>query len=271
MEVKVILEKQDLTYLKWSHVRNSSGTVGSFLKSESTLQGKKIYYKLSNFVKDDGIVGHECVNEIIVDRLLTVLGVEHLSYTLINAEIEIDDKNYSTYLCSSEDFKERGESKIALDTYYNENKERVNARDEYDFCKHLGLSDYIDTMIAVDYIIGNRDRHGANIELLRNSRKKTLRFAPLFDHGISLLSFCKSEKEIANFDVMEDKPSNNFIGGRSCLDNLNLLNGRKVFSGKITPNDKEYIFSNLNGIISELHIERIWEMIYERYKFYESL
>ena len=36
---KVITEKQDLTYLKWSHARNSSGTAGTFLKSQSTLGG----------------------------------------------------------------------------------------------------------------------------------------------------------------------------------------------------------------------------------------
>ena len=271
MESKLVLEKQDLSYLRWSHVRSSSGTVGSFLKTESNLHGKKIYYKLSNFVRDEGIVGHECINEIIVDRLLTVLGVEHLSYTLINAQIEIDGKSYCTYLCSSEDFKERGESKIAIDTYYQENRERMNALDEYDFCNRLGLSDYIDTMIAVDYIIGNRNRHGANIELLRNSRKHTLRIAPLFDHGISLLSFCRNEKEIDAFDVMEDRPSNNFVGGRSCYDNLKLLNGRKVFTSSLTQGDREFIFADLNGIISELHIERIWEMIYERYKVYESI
>ena len=30
-------------------------------------------------------------------------------------------------------------------------------------------------MLAVDYIILNRDRHGANIEVLRNPKKKTIR------------------------------------------------------------------------------------------------
>ena len=39
IETKVILEKQDLTYLKWSHIRSSSGTAGSFLKSESIIDG----------------------------------------------------------------------------------------------------------------------------------------------------------------------------------------------------------------------------------------
>ena len=96
MHTKIINETQDLTYLKWSHIRSSSGTAGTFLKSESTLNGIKKYYKLSNFDPVKGVIGHECVNEIIVARLLTILGVEHLSYELINADIEIENKIYNT-------------------------------------------------------------------------------------------------------------------------------------------------------------------------------
>lgn len=53
------------------------------------------------------MIGHECINEIIVDRLLTLLGVEHLSYELIHADIEVEGKIYNTFLCASEDFKKR--------------------------------------------------------------------------------------------------------------------------------------------------------------------
>ena len=105
MDQKVITEKQDLRYLNWSKARSSSGTAGTFLKSEEVLGGKKTYYKLSNFDSVNGIIGHECVNEIIVDRLLTILGVEHLEYQLLHAEIEIENKVYDTWLCKSEDFK----------------------------------------------------------------------------------------------------------------------------------------------------------------------
>ena len=48
---------------------------------------------------------HECVNEIFVDRLLTLLGVEHLNYELINADIEIEGNIYNTYLCASDEWK----------------------------------------------------------------------------------------------------------------------------------------------------------------------
>ena len=80
----IIHEKQDLTYLSWSKIRSSSGTAGSFLKATSELGGKKTYYKLSNYDSQKGVVGHECVNEIIADRLLTILGIEHLHYQLIH-------------------------------------------------------------------------------------------------------------------------------------------------------------------------------------------
>lgn len=71
MKNSVIKSRQDLTYLKWSNIRSSSGTAGTFLKSESILNGMKKYYKLSNFDVIKGVIGHECINEIIVDRLLT--------------------------------------------------------------------------------------------------------------------------------------------------------------------------------------------------------
>ena len=160
MQTRVNREKQDLTYLNWSHIRSSSGTAGTFLKSESSLYDKKIYYKLSNFDPVNGIVGHECVNEIIVDRLLTILGVEHLHYELIYADIEIEGRIYTTYVCASEDFKERGESKVALDDYYRTNA--IKGESHYDFCVWNGCKYYIEQIIAVEYLILNRDRLGAN-------------------------------------------------------------------------------------------------------------
>ena len=87
-------EKQDLTYLSWSVYRNSSGTAGSFLKAYSELGGTKTYYKLSNFDKARGVIGHECVNELIVDRLLTILGIPHLSYQLIHADVSVDGRTH---------------------------------------------------------------------------------------------------------------------------------------------------------------------------------
>ena len=266
---KVITDKQDLTYLKWSHARASSGTAGTFLKSEEIVNGKKLYYKLSLFDAEKGIIGHECVNEIIVDRLLALLGVEHLAYRLIHADVEINNKIYDTWICASEDFKQKGESKTALDNYYQMNA--LPGTSIYDFCKANGWQSYIDVMLAVDYLILNRDRHGANIEILRNARQKTIRPAPLFDHGVSLLFNCHTDKEIDDFDINADMPCQNFIGSRSVLNNLVLISDKNVFKGQLTEDNKEYIFKDLNKVVSKKLIEKAWEMLYGRWNYYESL
>lgn len=270
MKQKVITAKQDLTHLKWSHARNSSGTAGTFLKSQSIISGEKIYYKLSNFDSEKGVVGHECVNEIIVDRLLTLLGIEHLEYQLIHADIEIDGIVHDTWLCASKDFKQKGETKSALDNYYQIN--RTSNESHYEFCVNQGWQDYIDTMLAVDYLILNRDRHGANIEVLRNGRKRTIRIAPLFDHGLSFLCSCFSEKEIEDFDILADKPCQNFIGSRSTFENLKyIIDKNAIFQSKLKLQDKEILFEDLSTVLSAKHQDKIWNMLWVRWCEYEKL
>ena len=202
--------------------------------------------------------------------MLTILGVEHLRYEFINADIEIEGNIYNTYLCASEDFKKRGESKIALDDYYRTNAKKGESH--YDFCVREGWKEYIDRMIAVDYLILNRDRHGANIEVLRNSRAHTLRIAPLFDHGLSLLYSCMSDNDAEQFDIMQDKRCQNFIGGYSCYENLQLIKDKtKIFENKLQESDRDIIFEGMDNILSDIFINKIWNMIYERYKIYENL
>lgn len=181
MKHNIVMETQDLTYLKWSHIRSSSGTAGTFLKSESEISGKKIYYKLSNF-------------------------------------------------------------------------------------------DTVNGVIAIDYLILNRDRHGANIEILRNPRIHSVRIAPLFDHGLSLLYSCMSDEAAEKFDIMEDKRCQNFIGGYSCFQNLELIKGEgDVFSNKLKESDRGIIFEGLETLLSDVFMDKIWNMIYERYQVYENL
>ena len=269
MNTQLVKEKQDLTYLSWSVYRNSSGTAGSFLKSYSELGGKKVYYKLSNFDKVQGVIGHECVNELIVDRLLTILGISHLPYQLIHADIMLEGEIQDVYLCASEDFKEKGESKIALDAY--KEREAEPKESALDFCVRMGWETYIYQMIVVDYLILNRDRHGANIEVLRNSRKKTLHLAPLFDHGLSFLCRCMNDSQVESFEVMEDKLCNNFIGSRSTWENLKLIPADKMPAlNPLCESDREIIMEGLDGIISRALQDKIWEMIWKRWCAYED-
>ena len=270
MKKQIILEKQDLTYLNWAKIRNSSGTAGTFLKAYSELAGKKTYYKLSDYDSVKGIIGHESINEIIVDRLLNLLGIEHLSYNLIYADIILDGKVCSAYVCASDDFKQKGEDKTALDAYYD--LEHLEGELPLDFCLRQGWEKHIYEMLVVDFLILNRDRHGANIEVLRNKKKKTIRLAPLFDHGLSLLFSIKSDFSLLEkIDVLEDKRVQCYVGSNSTFENLKLIPKDKLPNFKI-PEKTEFdkIFEDIDRILPKELLDKISDMIWRRLKFYED-
>ena len=271
MESKVILEKQDMTHLTWSRSRRSSGTAGSFLKAQEETADGKIYYKLSDFDPVKGIIGHEAVNEIIADRLLSILGIPHISYQLIHSDVMIDSKIYDTFLCASENFRKPGERKLALDLYYD--LEKKPGETPFDFCIRKRWGKFIYEMLVVDYLILNRDRHGANMEVLCDHENNRIRLAPLFDHGLSFLFSCKNdEKAIETFSVMEDRKVQCFVGSSSSLENLKLIPGEKLPRlKKLKKTDKEIIFDDLEGVLSETLRNKIWEMIQKRLDYYESV
>jgi hypothetical protein len=173
------------------------------------------------------------------------------------------------YLCASEDFKQPGESKIALDTYYE--LEKLEGETPLRFCIRNGWEDHIYQMLVVDFLILNRDRHGANIEVLRNSRKRTIRLAPLFDHGLSLLFNCTSDDALRKYDVLEDKLTNNYIGSRSTWDNLKLIPPDRMPSlHPLRESDRELLLEDLDGVIPQPLQDRIWDMIWKRWCTYED-
>ena len=267
---QIIHELQDMTHLSWAKTRNSSGTAGSFLKAYEDGVDGKTYFKLSNYDAWKGIIGHECVNEIIVDRLLSILGISHLPYQLIHAKILIDQKEYETWLCASKDFKQLGESKIALDAYYQ--AESLPNESPMNFCIRNGWESTVYEMLVVDYLILNRDRHGANMEVLRNQRKKTIRLAPLFDHGLSLLSRCESTEAMLREDVMADKPVQCFVGSRSSWENLRLIpRDQRPPLHPLAENDRAILLEGLSEALDQQWLDRIWEMIWKRWKAYEDL
>ena len=284
---KVILQLQDLRHLQWTKIRNSSGTAGSFLKASARIRGERWYYKLSDYDPYRGIVGHECVNEIIADRLLTILQIPHLSYQLIHALVLVDGKEYVTWLCRSKDYRQNGESKIALDTYYQ--MEKREGESPLEFCFRQGWEKYISEMLLVDFLILNRDRHGANVEVLRNRQTKTIRLAPLFDHGLSLCFSLHEEESLNAVDPMADRPVQCFVGSHSATENLNLIpqkyrkvtpvgsiplkEGREAFPAQrevLRESDRDLLFTDLEEAISEKRREVIWQMIWERWNYYES-
>lgn len=239
------------------------------MKSYSKESGNTIYYKLSDFDPINGITGHECINEIIADRLLTILGIEHLSYDLIHAQINVDEKEYVTWLCSSVNFRKPGEKKAAFDSFFESN--HLKNETPLQFCERMGWADEIYKMLVVDFLILNRDRHGANVEVLLDAYRHTIRLSPLFDHGLSLLFSCKDEKSLEQYNILEDKPVQCFVGSRSAMQNLNLIpEGSFPNMNPLKESDREFIMEGLDEAIDERWLEKIWQMIWARWNTYEN-
>lgn len=251
----------DFTNLSWTKSRQSSGTAGSYLKSYSYFNGKKVYYKLPYFDDINGIFGYEAFNEIIADRLLTILKFSHLEYHLALGKILINNKEYITYLNYTYDFKRTNETKMTLENFYELNKE--DNEDILPFLQRYGFINEIYHMLIIDYLIMNRDRHGANIEVLYNSKTKEYRLAPLFDHGFSLLSPAYLLKDIKEYDINMNKKVNSYIGTSSLEENIKMvpkeifpkidLDLDVVFKDIITMDNKEYMSK------AKLLIERRWK------------
>ena len=257
----------DLRSLSWREKSSSSGTAGMFLKAKEQKNGKLYYYKLSNYDSYRGIFGHECVNEIIVCRLLNLLGIGHLQYKLIHAVINVDGKEYETRLCRSENFRKPGERKQALDVFYDLHKEEGES--PLEMCERFGFGSYVRQMMLADFLCINRDRHGANIEVLIS--ENSVRLAPLFDNGISFLAPLEGRPELyAGFNPMDDLNTNNYLGSRSLFRNLELLDPLPQVD-RLQPAWKDELFSGLENVIEEPLKEKIWSIVSERWNYYEKI
>ena len=267
----LVTELQDLRHLDWALRKMSPGTPGCFLKAYEESDERKIYYKLSNYDSYRGVYGHESVNELIVSRLLDVLDIPHVKYHLVHACLSIDGQDIKTWVSASFNFRQQDEEKIAFDIFYDMEKESKES--PYEFAARYGWETYICQMICVDYLIANRDRHGGNIEVLRNLLTEQIHLAPLFDQGLSLLfSTYGDEKQIFEFDVMKDIQANNFIGSISLEYNLSLIPSEyNLQIRSLKERDCCYIMNGLENVLGNLHREKIWEMLWKRWCYFETI
>lgn len=204
------LEPEDLTHLNFSYkIGNGSCPQGSFLKTVEN----SIYYKMS-YVSGTEVIGHESINECIANILCQQFGFEYLPYKLHYAKTRIDTIEYTSWLVSSNDYKRPNEQCVTLEIYLKSLGCNINDKKEvFEYCLRLPniVPQRLFEMQVIDFILYNRDRHGANIELLRTNTD--LRLAPIFDCGSSLLAPCQNSKEkVQEFNVLNDSPVNNFIG-----------------------------------------------------------
>ncbi|MCD7955727.1 MAG: hypothetical protein LUG93_08255 [Lachnospiraceae bacterium] len=267
----ILFDLQDMRWLDWAVRKISPGTPGCFLKAYEENDGKRVYYKLSNYDSYRGVFGHECVNELIVSRTMDILGIPHVPYRLIHARITVDGKEIETWISASDNFRRENEEKLAYDLFYDLQKKETES--PLDFAIRNGWELSIYQMFVIDYLVANRDRHGSNLEILRNQEDGTIRLAPLFDQGVSLLfSTYGDEKLIENTDVMREFAVNNYIGSRSLEYNLSLIPEQfDLKLNSLRKANREFILGGTEEILSENHRNKVWEMIWKRWCYFESI
>lgn len=264
----IVKSPQDLRHLSWTEAAFSSGTGGMLLKAREQTGKSLWYYKLSSYDSYRGVYGHECVNELIASRLLDVLGFPHVRYRLINARISIDGHEVQTWICRSASFRRTGEGKMGLDTFFD--LHRQGSESPLDLCERYGWTEQIRQMASFDYLIANRDRHGANIEVLR-SRDGSIRLAPLFDNGLSLVFSClDNQDQVRAFAPLTDVPANNYLGSHSLEQNLQII-GLPHEMGTLQPAHRDMLLRGLDDILSPVHLSKIWDIVWERWCALENL
>lgn len=253
----------DLTYLQWSISRYSSGTLGSFLKSYEEDDSGKIYYKMSNFASGQGVFGHECFNEIVAKNILRILGYDYLDYELLKARVIINEIEYVVWLTKSRDYKKTGEKKLAIENYYEIN--RLEKESKADFLERVGFAKQFYNMLIFDYLIFNRDRHGANVEVLLKDGR--VRLAPIFDNGLSFLfSTYDQISKIEEFNLLGTGIVNNWFGSMDVKDNLRFASKdeiKRVVEIKWKREDVFQDLENCDAVSLELK-NAIWEMLLNR-------
>lgn len=263
------LEPLDLTYLTWSLSRSSTGTAGSFLKEYEEIDGQKFYYKMSNYDSVRGVIGHESVNEIVAQNIAQLLNMEHLTYDLVYCKVQVANRVFGTWVTRSKDFKQPGESKMTFETYYDILS--TEGEDKLHFIKRLGLEEYFYHMFLFDYLICNRDRHGANIEVLQKG--ENYRLAPIFDNGLSFLFSCYNDGEkMLEFDKLKDGPVNNYVGSMNLSDNVKLV--PKSMRKKVCIPTREQLFKGLENAalaVPNEYWDCIYEMVKERANYVKNL
>lgn len=265
----IVKTRQDLTHLQWSERASSSGTAGCFLKSREQSGTSTWYYKLSCYDSYRGVYGHECANEIVASRLMALLGIPHLDYRLVHALIDVDGTQHDVWLNRSRSFRKPKEKKLALDTFYDLHKQPGES--PLELCARFGWSEQIERMMLVDYLIINRDRHGANIEVLQDARGN-VRLAPLFDNGLSFVFSCYSDcSRVARFDPLDDVNANNYLGTRSLEENLHRFVSPDLTVKPLRPAHREQLLAALDEALPSEHRDKIWDIIWQRWCHFENI
>jgi len=244
----------------WSRSAGSLASDGVYMKTELSINGVVYYLKLSRYDSYRGIYGYESVNELIACRLGKLLGFNVPEGVLKRSLVNIDDKDHETYVFAAKSYKTAG-SRVAFEDFYVDNR-LSDKESPLDLCKRFGWTDDIYKLFIFDYLIINRDRHGANLEVMKNGDK---RLSPFLDNGLSFACSCMEESELKAFNIMEDRSVNNFIGEKHLEANLKEID-RKIEFNELKEQDIDGLLEGLHGVLPDGFLMKVREILWRRWQ-----
>ena len=149
---------------------------------------------------------YESYGEVIVSKILSILGIEHVTYRLCEVEI---DRSMRTIACESVDFKPMGYRDISFGKLMLSGKipklDYNNLENYYTLIEvaskcGVDIREYLNNIILIDGITLNDDRHYGNFGLMINPTSKRVKAQPIFDTGNGL--FC--HKHIEGLQYSDD-------------------------------------------------------------------
>ena len=156
---------------------SSNGDLPKFWKIE---QGKRVLYKEGSAPFDQ-----QPYNEVFAARLLDVLELPHVNYTLVQDE----EKAYSvceTFVTTATEYVPALEILNAVPKLNHENSYQHFFRCAEALSIPVSRQE-VDDMLLFDYLINNADRHYGNFGFIRDVQtRRFLGMAPIFDNGNSL-------------------------------------------------------------------------------------
>jgi hypothetical protein len=180
------------------HVRSKASLIRKV--DEKTTRGmlSKAWYNIGDgvyLVKGNSFenkhIGYEPYSEVIASRLALRLGFESIEYTLADAEEFSEVVVYGVkHVSVCRSFINSNDVRLVPFEKYANMVIGKNISDYWGFVHRIFNDEsirFIYDMLLFDMIIGNKDRHLNNWDVMRG--KDYTRFAPLIDFGASLLSW----------------------------------------------------------------------------------
>ncbi|CCL55240.1 hypothetical protein [Clostridioides difficile] len=240
---------------------------------------KGVYYKWkdSNYYYKTGTLFFgefsplEPVTECICSDIGNLLNVNNIQYDLVKVHTKgnSDFEEQDILVCRSLNFLNDNEEQfITMRKHYNRKVDYDTIIDDFPNFKEL-----LNQMLIFDFIVNNIDRHYNNFGYIKNIKTNKVRFAPIFDNGLSLYSML----DIETLKTLKTKPFNKkkYDKAKPFMNKhysqIKLIKELPQINLDFNDSDIEKILLKYKNVISKTRIEMIFDLVKERLHYVRQI